>query len=143
MSHAGDLEWINDYVGVPYVENGRSRAGWDCWGLVIAIYRERLGIALPDWTWQEPFDLSAKLKAFAGAVAEVDAGAQALALAAPEPWAIALIHHDRRPHHVGVAVGDGAALGVLHAARYGGTLYDPLGRFLASYRGAAWFRWRR
>ena len=140
MNHAGDLEWINDYVGVPYLENGRDRHhGWDCWGLVLAVYRDRLGIELPDWTWQAPFGPLDKLRAFDSAVRDaIDAG-QAVELEAPEPWAIGLVHGERRPHHVGVAVN----LGVLHAARYGGTQYDPLYRFLRTHPRIKWFRWQR
>src|SRR4029077_7528788 len=133
--------WINDYVGVPYRHNGRDRAGWDCWGLVLAVYRDRLGLTLPDWRWSEPFDLSAKLRAFGAAFDQVEAGA-ALELEAPEPFAIALVCYQGRawPHHVGVVAG----AGVLHAAStYGGTLYDPLPRFLKTFSGVTWWRWRQ
>ena len=41
------VDWVNTYVGVPYKSKGRCREGWDCWGLVCAIYREQFGIALP------------------------------------------------------------------------------------------------
>jgi NlpC/P60 family len=139
MNQAGDLAWINDYVGVPYVENGRGRDGWDCWGLVLAVYRDRLELELPDWTWQAPFGPLDKLRAFAGAVHDVDAAGAALELEAPEAWAIGLVHGDRRPHHVGVIVG----AGVLHSQRYGGTIYEPLHRFVANYPRVKWFRWRR
>lgn len=40
-------EWCSGYVGLPFVEKGRNRAGCDCWGLIVLIYREQLGIELP------------------------------------------------------------------------------------------------
>ena len=44
------MSWTNAYVGVPYKDHGRSRdEGWDCWGLLRAVYDEQLGIALPSY----------------------------------------------------------------------------------------------
>lgn len=43
------MTWSNRFVGIPYEECGRSRAGCDCWGLASVIYREALGIILPDY----------------------------------------------------------------------------------------------
>jgi len=138
MSYAGDLEWINDYVGVPYVVNGRDRAGWDCWGLVLAVYRDRLALELPDWRRPEPFGLAAQIRAFGEAWHDVQGRARAQALETPEAFAVALVARDRWPHHVGVVVGRG----VLHcAAVNAGTVYDPVRRFLKLYSGVSWWRW--
>jgi cell wall-associated NlpC family hydrolase len=40
--------WTNDYIDLPYKIDGRDRGGVDCWGLVHLVYRERLGVTLPD-----------------------------------------------------------------------------------------------
>ena len=138
MNDAGDLEWINDFVGVPYRDNGRGRNGWDCWGLVMAVYRERLGVELPDWQWQEPFGISQKFRAFGGALESVDLGQLACRIEQPEPWALALAHHRAAPHHVGVVAGLDS---VLHARRYGGTVYEPVARF-AHGQGVTLWKWR-
>jgi cell wall-associated NlpC family hydrolase len=34
-------------VGVPFTDRGRDRAGWDCWGLILAAYKECFGLDLP------------------------------------------------------------------------------------------------
>ena len=42
-------EFVNSFVGVPYEVNGRDRQGWDCWGVVMAVFQEVRGVRLPDW----------------------------------------------------------------------------------------------
>jgi len=52
-------ELITPYIGLPYKHHGRSREGFDCYGLIVAIYAD-LGFKLMDieekydehWSWQ-------------------------------------------------------------------------------------------
>lgn len=142
MSCAGDLEWINDYIGVPYRPNGRERDGWDCWGLVLAVYRERLGLELPDYRWSPPFSPLNRLRGFERAC-ETLLGGLTVELEAPELWAMGMVYASQRPHHIGVVVGSTAARGVLHAARYGGTIFESVDRFTRHNARTIWLRWRR
>lgn len=41
-------DFANRNIGAPFLNRGRSPAGWDCWGVIIAAYRECLGYELPD-----------------------------------------------------------------------------------------------
>jgi cell wall-associated NlpC family hydrolase len=41
--------FLSAMVGSPYVANGRSRHGIDCWGMVVLWYDKVLGVTLPDW----------------------------------------------------------------------------------------------
>jgi cell wall-associated NlpC family hydrolase len=37
------------FVGIPYLDKGRSLVGCDCWGLLHQVYRELRGIDLPSY----------------------------------------------------------------------------------------------
>jgi cell wall-associated NlpC family hydrolase len=39
---------VRQYIGIPYKHLGRSKDALDCYGLVVTIYRDKLGIELPD-----------------------------------------------------------------------------------------------
>ncbi len=41
--------WWADYIGAPFIDRGRGRGGYDCWGLVRAIYERELGLSLPSF----------------------------------------------------------------------------------------------
>jgi hypothetical protein len=39
----------DNYIGLPYKENGRDDTGLDCWGLARKFYKQELGIELPSY----------------------------------------------------------------------------------------------
>lgn len=47
--------WVEPYVGLPYRAGGRGPDEYDCWGLVLLVWRERFGMDLPTYegvTWK-------------------------------------------------------------------------------------------
>lgn len=42
-------DWASQYVGIPYVDYGRTHDGCDCWGLARLIWKEQAGIDLPEF----------------------------------------------------------------------------------------------
>lgn len=40
--------WTDEFVGIPYVEGGRSKDGTDCLGLIVLAAESRYGVCLPD-----------------------------------------------------------------------------------------------
>lgn len=39
---------ISDLVGIPFARKGRSKEGFDCWGLAMEVFK-RYGIDIPDY----------------------------------------------------------------------------------------------
>lgn len=57
--------WIEKYIGIPYLELGREKNGVDCYGLCYQIYKNELGIEIPDYFgtgFQDLIDENAKKK---------------------------------------------------------------------------------
>jgi cell wall-associated NlpC family hydrolase len=134
--------WSSQYVGVPYLINGRDRDGWDCWGLVLAVFREQRGVDLPDWrvekTSNKRDEIAEAIRAIGDAVEREQTFGRAHRLAGPVDFSIAVVERNGRPNHVGVIVEGG----VLHCShKTGGTVFEPIARFEREYPGASYWLW--
>lgn len=119
--------WSNRFIGIPYQALGRDCCGADCWGLACIIYREELGISLPDYL---------------GAYGSVDEHAEISALIAGEQasplWLpvtgdaiafdVAVFRRGRLSTHVGIVIRHGV---MIH-------MQDEDCAKIADYRTGAW-----
>jgi cell wall-associated NlpC family hydrolase len=90
------MTWSDRYVGIPWADRGRTRAGCDCYGLARLIYREELGIALPDYR-----------EDYASATEEAEVAALIARASVAPPW----VHVEgaARPFDLAVLRGQGLA----------------------------------
>lgn len=99
-----------EYVGIPFVDAGRTKEGCDCWGLVRIVLQERFGKTLP------AFDDYEKATREAGE-REVELGLKTLPLRKteePEEGDIVLMRARGKLCHTGIYLGNGE---ILHTNR--------------------------
>jgi cell wall-associated NlpC family hydrolase len=101
--------WAAQYVGIPFVELGRSRAGLDCWGLVRLVLEREFGIqGLPDYTERYT---STRDRAIAAVYAE-DLPRHWQQVTSPVAGDIAVFRVGGQPMHVGLVLARGWMLSV-------------------------------
>lgn len=102
------MTWSNRYVGTPWGEFGRGRQGCDCWGLACVIYREELGIALPDYlgsaSAEERGEIAALVDGAAASPLWLPVDGEALA------FDIAVFRRGRLSSHIGIVVTHGTMI---------------------------------
>ncbi|WP_162906707.1 NlpC/P60 family protein [Algihabitans albus] len=106
--------WADSYIGIPFAEVDRGRAGTHCYGLVSLVARERFGLTLPpEPDGSDPHELARNATAFMNAAldfAEIPLGQEA-------PGDIALLRHGGCASHVGVVIASGWMLHLERATR--------------------------
>lgn len=114
--------WWNEYVGIPFEERGRSRAGFDCWGLVQAVYAERLGIALPSYLecYETTLDESSISEAV---ILNSQAHWHDVPLTEIQEFDVLIVRMRGVPMHVAVATRDGH---MLHSAAGVGVAHESM-----------------
>lgn len=116
------MSWSARYVGLPFVDGGRTRRGLDCWGLVRLVFAEEREIDLPSYGEISADDLRGLARAFtAGAE-----GAHWLQASLPQEFDVVLMRSGqghRGVVHVGVMAGAGR---LLHVERTTDSVVVPM-----------------
>lgn len=110
------ISFAREALAVPYREGGRDWSGWDCWGLVVCLFRQVYGLELP--AYEDSQELSVSLEC-ARQATEVPAGRE-------HSGDIILFRGE--PLHAGVVIRPGE---MLHCLEDFGTKVD-------AYRQAIW-----
>jgi len=86
---------MNDYIGIPYKEKGRTAKGVDCWGFICLYYKDAHNIELPHYFYDNTDEAQAKaIQEFAGDWIKSDTGD------------VVLIRQCGHESHVGIVKGD-------------------------------------
>lgn len=64
------MSWEARYIGLPFLDGGRTRRGTDCWGLVRLVFAAERGIDLPSYGEISAADLLALARAFKAGAAD-------------------------------------------------------------------------
>lgn len=131
------MNWAAKYVGLPFVDHGRSFIGVDCWGLVQLVMKTEQGIDLPSYGETSALDLQA--------VAKIVARESSI-----EPWVtvlpqsirtfdVVVMYRRRDPVHVGIMV-SGSEL--LHIEEKINAVMVPLAHHSICFRNPHFFRHR-
>ena len=94
------VRWAEKYLGLPFVDGGRTWSGVDCWGLVRLVFKHERGIELPTYG-----DIPAsELIRIAYKVKEETAKEPWNAVSIPQAIDMAVMYSRHAPIHVGVMV---------------------------------------
>lgn len=105
------MRWARPFIGIPDLAKGRTAAGADCWGLAMLVYREVLGIDLPDYAADY---MDSRDHAEIAAIARREKHSSRWRKAAkPKEFDLALFAVARHDSHVGVWCGPGQMLHVV------------------------------
>lgn len=101
---------FDPFVGIPYADRGRSRAGCDCYGLVWLVMRELRGIEMPAFAdaYVTAADSAFLARLIAGEVLAWDP----VTLEQARPFDGVLMRRGRSLSHIGIVVEPGRLLHV-------------------------------
>ncbi|WP_126977481.1 C40 family peptidase [Frigidibacter oleivorans] len=94
--------WSDAWLGLPYADLGRSRAGADCWGLARLVYADECGIPLP--SYDEAYADPAEAREIERALSDREPWSDWRQVEQPQPFDLALFTRGGWRSHVGIIV---------------------------------------
>lgn len=94
------MQW-NKYIGIPYLDKGRTAEGVDCWGLACLVYKQEFDITLPSYT--EEYE-NEDIKRISETIARYKENWEPTK--EPKPGSLILFRIMGAEMHVGVYLGD-------------------------------------
>lgn len=129
---------FDHFVGLPWLDKGRDRAGVDCWGLLCLVFRELRGIELPSYA--EAYVTSADRRALAVLIAgeldpweEISAGVEQM-------FDGVLMREGRFVQHVGIVVVPGM---MLHVERGSASVIERYRSGMFAHRVVGFYRFKQ
>lgn len=128
---------LNKYIGRKYCLGARGPDYFDCWGLVIAVFKE-MNIHLPDWVASNSDPLSIA-RLMRHGIDNSLLNNYAISVDAPKNFDIAFLLRGERAHHCGVYVHGG----ILHIFdNNSGSVFEKADNFVKTGRGfLSFYRW--
>ena len=128
-------EIVNGEIGKPFVWGGRSDDAYDCWGLVLRVYR-LLGWPHPG-DWASP-DEAARTACVADIMEREFRGSDWVRVEHPSPGDVAALSTRTKLHHVGVVT----PFGIMHTNRRHGVVVASEATLKAlGYKTVEYYRW--
>jgi len=101
-------KWVEKYIGIPFVSNGRTIKGCDCYGLVRLVFHNEYGIELPELSdnYKDALNVKETARLFTDNLPVL----AAKKIIKPEEKAVVIITEHGVPAHVGIVAGAGYVL---------------------------------
>jgi murein DD-endopeptidase / murein LD-carboxypeptidase len=101
-------EWVKNYIGIPFVSNGRTKEGCDCYGLVRLVLRNEYGVELPELS--DDYENALNVAETARLFAEQKPVLAVEKLQEAREMAVVVITEHGLPCHLGIVAGNGFVL---------------------------------
>jgi len=124
---------IQDYIGIPFAEQGRDHNGLDCYGLVRLVMAECYGVATRDYCDYH----TSRPKDCAGLIRGAQREPEWVKVSAPVCGDVVLLNILGMPAHCGIYAGHGD---FIHASHEAGVCLERLSAPIWSRRIAGFFR---
>lgn len=126
------------YLGKPFIDGGRGPQGYDCWGLVLAVYRDIFGIDVP-----VDYDVSAHatMAVVRAMSKEMEVGNWQLVETPVAPCVVAMATNSNHPdlvNHCAIYLGDNK---IMHALKATGVVIQSTEDMRIRGRIKGYFLW--